>query len=117
MWPRRGPGGDELGRLSATHGLPSLGERWLGRLVAPGKGLDPEANRSGGAEDQQENNDPGHRWLLPCSWPAGLEGHHYGSRACLGVQCSCMPCTACPCGCRCSAPSPLVKARAQLSAG
>jgi hypothetical protein len=72
MWPRCGPGGQEFGGLSATHGLPSLGERWLRWLVAPRKGLDPETNRGEGAEDQQENDDPAHRWFLPPS-PASLE--------------------------------------------
>jgi hypothetical protein len=69
--PGCGLSGQELGRLSATHGLPSLGQRWLRGLVAPRKGLDPEANRGGGAEDQQENNDPGHNgFFLPPSLPA-----------------------------------------------
>src|SRR4029453_5520817 len=69
--PGCGLSGEELGRLSATHGLPPLGERWLCRLVAPGKGLDPGANRGGGAEDKQENNDPGHRgFFLPPGLPA-----------------------------------------------
>ena len=71
-WPGCGPGGHELGRLSATHGLPSLGERWLRRLVAPRTGLDPETNRGEGAEDQQENDDPGHRWLPSSSSPCQL---------------------------------------------
>jgi hypothetical protein len=62
MWPS----GQELGRLSATHGLPSLGERWLCRLIAH-ESLDPEISRGSSAKDQRENNDPGHRWLLPSS--------------------------------------------------
>ena len=63
-----GPSADQdqaAKKLSAAHGLPSLGERSLRRLVAPRKGLDPETNRSGDAEDQQKRDDPAHRWLLP----------------------------------------------------
>src|SRR5512132_2662922 len=72
----RGPSAAQdqtAGKLSATHGLPSLGERCLCRPVAPRKGLDPETNRGGGAEDQQERDDPAHRWLLLPPSPASLE--------------------------------------------
>src|SRR5215216_6003469 len=71
-----GPSADQdqvARKLSATHGLPSLGERRLRRLVAPREGLDPETNRGGGAEDQQERDDPAHRWLLLPPSPASLE--------------------------------------------
>src|ERR687897_165156 len=66
MWPLRL-------RLSAAHGSPSLGLRWLGRPIAPRESFDPETNRSSGAKDQQENDDPGHRWPLASSQPAGLD--------------------------------------------
>jgi hypothetical protein len=70
-----GPSADQVrepGRLSAAHGPPSLGLRWLGRPIAPRKRLDPETNRGSGAKDQQENDDPGHRWLLTSSQPCRL---------------------------------------------
>jgi hypothetical protein len=62
MWPQR----SRPGRLSATHGLPSLGKRWLCRLIAH-ESLDPEISRGSSAKDQRENNDPDQRWLLPSS--------------------------------------------------
>jgi hypothetical protein len=63
MWPRRGP----TGYGSAAHGPPSLGLRWLGWPIAPRESLDPETNHGSGSKDQQENDDPGHRWLLASS--------------------------------------------------
>src|SRR4029453_6628561 len=76
----RGPSADqgqELGKLSATHGLPSLGERSLRRSIAPREGLDPETGRGEGPEDQQENDDPGHSWL-PSAEP---NRQHHSTRA------------------------------------
>ena len=69
MWPSS----PEHGRLSAAHGPPLLGLRWLGWPIAPRTSLDPETNRGSGAKDQQENDDPDHDGVsLPPS-PAGME--------------------------------------------
>jgi hypothetical protein len=86
-------------RLAAAHGLPSLGERWLRRLVAPRQGLDPETDRGGGAEDEQENDDPDHRWLLSSAEPAAWSSQHYGTSPSDRRVRAHLP--AAPGGCRC----------------
>src|SRR4029453_6899072 len=87
----RGPSADqgqELGKLSATHGLPSLGERSLRRSIAPREGLDPETGRGEGTEDQQENDDPSHSRLPSSAEP---NRQHHSTRALVTARSSSAP--------------------------
>jgi hypothetical protein len=62
MWPLRL-------RLSAAHGSPSVGLRWLGRPIAPRESLDPETNRGSTPHERNgclagQRSDKEHRRLL-----------------------------------------------------
>jgi hypothetical protein len=62
MWPLRL-------RLSAAHGSPSVGLRWLGRPIAPRESLDPETNRGSTPHERNgclagQRSDQEHRRLL-----------------------------------------------------